>query len=89
MITHISILIHLCGQSFRIGGLPVVDHINGIEDAQRSIEAKEDADESFEVDLKDGFSADQIRATRKVNSIATIEALYLKSISLSRMPVSL
>jgi hypothetical protein len=82
-------MIHLCWQSFRSGGLSVVDHINGNEDVQPSIEVEEDADESAKVDLEDGLPADQIRATRKVNSIATIEALYLKPTSLSRMPVSL
>jgi hypothetical protein len=59
------------------------------EDAQPSIEAEEDAEESFEVDEEDELSTDQIRATRKVNSIATIEALWLKPSSLLGMQVSL
>jgi hypothetical protein len=58
-------------QTVRIGVLPSVRS----EDAQPSIEAEEDAEESFEVDEEDELSTDQIRATRKVNSIATIEAL--------------
>jgi hypothetical protein len=41
------------------------------------------------VDEEDELSADQIRASRKVNSIATIEVLHLKPSSLSRMPVPL
>jgi hypothetical protein len=59
------------------------------DDAQLSIEAMEDAQESPEVDEEDELSADQIRVSRKVNSIATIEALRLKPSSLSRMMVPL
>jgi hypothetical protein len=58
-------------------------------DAQPSIEAMEDAQESPGVDEEDELSADQIRVSRKVNSIATIEALRLKPSSLSRMMVPL
>ena len=89
MITHISILIHLCGHSFWIRDLSIVDHMDGNEDAQPSIEAEEDVDESVEVDVLDELLAVQIRATKKVNSIATIEALCLKSTSLSHVLVSL
>jgi hypothetical protein len=49
----------------------------------------EDAQESLEVDEEDELSTDQIRVSRKVNSIATIEALRLKPSSLSRMMVPL
>jgi hypothetical protein len=59
------------------------------DDAQPSIEAMEDAQESPGVDEEDELSADQIRVSRKVNSIATIEALRLKPSSLSRMMVPL
>jgi hypothetical protein len=45
------------------------------DDAQPSIEAMEDAQESPAVDEEDELSADQIRVSGKVNSIATIEAL--------------
>jgi hypothetical protein len=61
----------------------------GSEDAQPSIDAEEDDNESVGVDEEDELSTDQIRATRKVNSIATIEALRLKPSSLSRMRVPL
>jgi hypothetical protein len=53
------------------------------DDAQPSIEVEEDANESVEVDEEDELSSDQIRANRKFNSIATIEALRLKPSSLS------
>jgi hypothetical protein len=56
----------------------VVVHLDRSEDAQPSIEAEEDADKFTEVDEEDELSANQIRATKKVNSIATIEALHLK-----------
>jgi hypothetical protein len=49
----------------------------------------EDAQESPEVDEEDELSTDQIWVSRKVNSIATIEALRLKPSSLSRMMVPL
>jgi hypothetical protein len=55
------------------------------KDAHLSIEAEEDVEESVEVDEEDELSTDQIWATRKVNSIATIEALRLKPSSLSRI----
>jgi hypothetical protein len=61
----------------------------GSEDAQPSIDAEEDDNESAVMDEEDELSTDQIRATRKVNSIATIEALYLKPSSFSRMWVPL
>jgi hypothetical protein len=64
---------------------PAADHVDGSEDAQPSIDVEEDNDESTRVDEKDELSTDQIRANRKVNSIATIEALRLKLSSLSRM----
>jgi hypothetical protein len=57
------------------------------DDAQPSIEAMEDAQESPGVDEEDELSVDQIRVSRKVNSIATIEALRLKPSSLSCMMV--
>jgi hypothetical protein len=49
----------------------------------------EDAQESPGVDEEDELSADQIRISRKVISIATIEALRLKPSSLSSMMVPL
>jgi hypothetical protein len=79
-------LVCSCGQ-----GSPsaVAVHLVGSEDDQPSIDAEEDDDESVGVDEEDELSTDQIRATRKVNSIATIEALCLKPSSLSRMRVPL
>jgi hypothetical protein len=67
-------------QGSEIGGSPfaVAVHLVGSEDAQPSIDAEEDDDESVGMDEEDELSTDQIRATRKVNSIATIEALRLK-----------
>jgi hypothetical protein len=59
------------------------------DDAQSSIGAGEDVEESTEVDEEDELLANQIRVSRKVNSIATIEALRLKPSSLSRMMVPL
>jgi hypothetical protein len=59
------------------------------DDAHLSIEAIEDAQESPGVDEEDELLADQIRVSRKVNSIATIEALRLKPSSFSRMMVPL
>jgi hypothetical protein len=59
------------------------------DDAQPSIEAMEDAQESPGVDEEDELSTDQIRVSRMVNSIATIEALRLKPSSLSHMMVPL
>jgi hypothetical protein len=64
-------------------------HLVGSEDAQPSIGTEEDDDESARVDEEDELSTDQIRATRKVNSIAIIEALHLKPSSFSRMRVPL
>jgi hypothetical protein len=75
-----------------MGGLPstIADHnMDGSEDAQPSIDAEEDNIESHGVDEEDELSTDQIRASNKVNSIATIEALHLKPSSLSRMQVPL
>jgi hypothetical protein len=66
-----------------------VDHVDGSEDAQPSIDAEEDNDESTGVDEEEELSTDQIRANRKVNSIATIEDLRLKPSSFSRMQVPL
>jgi hypothetical protein len=63
--------------------------MDGIEDAQPSIEAEKDANKSAKVDVEDELLADQIRATRKVNCIATIEALHFKLSSLSCMLVFL
>ena len=57
--------------------------MDGSEDAQPSIDAEEDNIESPRVDEEDELSIDQIRASKKVNSIATIEALQLKPSSLS------
>jgi hypothetical protein len=85
------ILIHSCGQSIYIRGLPLVEviHLDGGEDVQPSIEAKEDANESSEVDEEDELLADQIQASRKVDSIGTIEALRMKPSSFSSMPIPL
>jgi hypothetical protein len=63
--------------------------MEGSEDAQPSINTKEDNIEFLGVDEEDELSTDQIWATRKVNSIATIEALRFKSSSLSRMWIPL
>jgi hypothetical protein len=79
-------------QGSEIGDSPsaVTVHLVGSEDAQPSIDAEEDDDdESVGVAEEDELSTDQIRATKKVNSIATIEALRLKPSSLSRMRISL
>ena len=65
------------------------DCMDGIKDAQPTIEAKEDANESAKMDIEDELSTNQIQAGMKVNSIATIEALCLKPSSLSHMPVLL
>ena len=67
----------------------VVDHMEGIEDAQSSINIEEDNIDSHGVEEEDELLADQIRATKKVNSIATIEALRFKLSSLSCIQVSL
>jgi hypothetical protein len=68
----------------------IADHnMDGSEDAQPSIDAEEDNIESPGVDEEEKLSTDQIRATKKVNSIATIEALRLKPSLLSRMQVPL
>ena len=58
-------------------------------DAQLSIEAMEDAQESSKVDEEDELSANQTHISKKVNSIATIEALRLKPSSLSHIMVPL
>jgi hypothetical protein len=63
--------------------------VDARDDGQPSIEAGDSPVESPEVDEEDDLSADQIRVSRKVNSIATIEALRLKPSSLSRMMVPL
>jgi hypothetical protein len=68
----------------------IADHnMDGSEDAQPSIEVEEDNIESPGVDEEEELSTNQIRATMKVNSIATIEALHLKSFSFSHMQVPL
>jgi hypothetical protein len=75
-----------------MGGLPsaIADHnMDGSEDAQPSIDAEEDNIKSPRVDEEDELSTDQIRASKKVNSIATIEALRLKPSSLSHMQAPL
>jgi hypothetical protein len=73
-----------------VSPLAIADHnMDGSEDAQPSIDAKEDNIESPRVDEEEELSNDQIRATKKVNSIATIEVLCLKPTSLSRMQVLL
>jgi hypothetical protein len=59
--------------------------MDGSEDAQPSIDVEEDNIESPGVDEEDELSIDHIRASKKVNSIATIEALRLKPSSFSRM----
>jgi hypothetical protein len=51
--------------------------------------AEEDPDESAEVDEEGELSSDQIWASKKVNSNATVEALCLKPSSLLQMPVPL
>jgi hypothetical protein len=81
-------MVHFLGQGICIGSsLPKeVVYLEGSDDAQSSIESREDVDESGE---KDELSADQIQTSRKVNSIATIEALCLKPSSLSHMPIPL
>jgi hypothetical protein len=71
-----------------MGGSPsaIADHnMDESEDAQPSNDVEEDNIESLRVDDEDELSTDQIRASKKVNSIATIEALRLKPSSLSRM----
>jgi hypothetical protein len=65
----------------------MVVQLDASECAQPSIEADENADESAKVDEEDELSTDQIRASRKVNTSATIEALCLKPSSLSRLPI--
>jgi hypothetical protein len=91
LITEISILVCSCGQGSEIGGSPsaVAEHLVGSKDVQPSIDVEEDDNESTGVEEEDELSTDQIRATRKVNSIAIIEALCLKPSSLSRMRVPL
>jgi hypothetical protein len=78
-------------QSMVMGDFPTImlAHEDVGDDAQPSIEAMEDAQESPGIDVEDELSANQIRVSRKVNSIATIEALRLKPSSLSRMMVPL
>jgi hypothetical protein len=68
----------------------IADHnMDESKDAQPSIDAEEDNIESPWVDDEDELSTDQIRASKKVNSITTIEALRLKPSSLSCMQVPL
>jgi hypothetical protein len=66
--------------------LAEVIHLDGGKDIQLSIEAEEDVEESAKLDKEDDLSTDQIRASKKVNSIATIESLHLK---LSLLPYML
>jgi hypothetical protein len=66
-----------------------VVHMDGGDDAQPSIESRKDAEESGEMDEEDELSVDQIWASKKIISIATIEALRLKPSSFSRMVVPL
>jgi hypothetical protein len=66
-----------------------VVHLYGTDDAQPSIMSGDDTKESSEMDEEDELSVDQIRVSRNVNSIATIEDLRLKPSSLSRMAVPL
>jgi hypothetical protein len=71
-----------------MGGSPsaIADYnMDESEDAQPSIDAEEDNIESLGVNDEDELSTDQIRASKKVNSIVTIEALRLKPSSISRM----
>jgi hypothetical protein len=53
------------------------------------IESGEDAEESNKMDEEDELSVDQIWASRKINSFATIKALRLKPSLFSRMAVPL
>jgi hypothetical protein len=85
LVTDFSISVCFCRQSSWMGGSPsaIADHnMDGSEDAQPSIDAEEDNIESPRVDEEDELSTDQIRASNKINSIATIEALCLKLSSL-------
>jgi hypothetical protein len=58
--------------------------LDGSEDGESSIEAEEDLDEFAEVDEEEEVLTDQIRASKKVNSIVMIEDLRLKPSSLLR-----
>jgi hypothetical protein len=63
-----------------MGGSPfaIADHnMDGSEDAQPSIDVEEDNIKSLGVDEEDELSTDQIRASKKVNSIATSLPLRL------------
>jgi hypothetical protein len=84
-------MVFSCWQSMVMGDSPTImlAHEDVGDDAHLSIEAIEDAQESPGVDEEDELLADQIRVSRKVNSIATIEALRLKPSSFSRMMVPL
>ena len=59
------------------------------DDAQLSIETRENVEGSTKVDEGDELLADQIQVTRKINSNTTIKALHLKPPSLSCMMVPL
>jgi hypothetical protein len=87
----LRLMLFSCWQSTTIGDSPPTKaaHMDVGDDAQSSIGAGEDVEESTEVDEEDELLANQIRVSRKVNSIATIEALRLKPSSLSRMMVPL
>jgi hypothetical protein len=69
--------------------LAEVVYLEGNEDVQSSVEAMEDAKNSAKLDEEDDLSTDQIRASKKVNSIATIEVLCLNPSLLSRVPIPL
>jgi hypothetical protein len=80
-----------CWQSIEMGELPatLAIHVDVGDDAQPSIKAGDDANELVEVDEDDELSANQIQVSKKVNSIATIEAVRLRPSSLSCMMVPL
>lgn len=91
LVFYLSIIFILsCLQDNRVGSLPSAMDVQmcGNKDVQPSIVAKEDPDESTEVDEEGELSSDQIRARKKVNSNATIEVLCLKPSSLLRMLIS-
>ena len=87
LIANITILECSYRQSFGFAGSPsaIADHMERSKDAQPSINTEEDNIKSPRVEVEDELLADQIWATRKVNSIATIEALRFKLSSVSSM----
>ena len=70
-------ILFLCWQSMVMEDFPTImaTHEDVGNDAQLSIEAMEDAQESPRIDEEDELSIDQIRVSKKVNLIATIEDL--------------